>query len=118
MNYLITVSLGAEEQHAPARARIRLTSAPAQATALRVLGKAGCPVLGDYDEMPINGIESCLIAFVRGDMLLRQRQHGKAQMAMQEGAVLLAGVERAEVFQQASRHQIIPEDGFGADSLH
>ena len=97
----------------PIRQRVRLTALPTQAATLRVLGKTACPVLGDYDVFPINNVESCLIAFVRGDMLLRQRQHGKAQLAQQEGATLLAQLARSEAFQQASSFRIVPDNGFG-----
>ena len=93
--------------------RIRLTSIPTAAVNLRVLGKSACPVLGDYDEAPINNAELCLMAFARGDMLMRQRQHGKAQLAQQEGAVLLKQLQDSESYQTANRHQIIPDGGFG-----
>ena len=97
------------------RQRIRLTSIPTLATTLRVLGKTACPVLGDYDDMPINNVEPCLLAFARGDMLLRQRQHGKAQIAQQEGAALLAQLQRSEAYQQAQNFRIMPDNGFGGD---
>jgi hypothetical protein len=111
------LTLAATDTSAPVRQRVRLSAIPQLATTLRVLGKTGCPVLGDYDTMPINNVEPALIAFSRGDMLLRQRQHGKAQLAQQEGTLLLAQLARSEVFQQAANHQIMPDNGFGGDNL-
>lgn len=110
--------LSSTDGSCPTRQRIRLTSLPSIATTLRVLGKTNCPVLGDYDTMPINGVEPCLMAFARGDMLLRQRQHGKASMAQNEGTALLAQLARSEAFQQASHHRIVPDNGFGGDDCH
>lgn len=114
-NVLFTIAAAAHT--ADVRQRIRLTGMPSVATTLRVLGKIACPVLGEYDDIPINGAEPALIAFGRGDMLLRQRQHGKAQIALQEGAMLLAALARAETFQQASRNQIVPDNGFGDEAV-
>jgi hypothetical protein len=113
---LTLFTLAATDTVSVPRQRVRLTAIPQLATTLRVLGKTTCPALGDYDEMPINSVESALIAFGRGDMLLRQRQHGKAQLAQQEGAMLLAQLARSEVFQQASSHRIVPDGGFGGDN--
>lgn len=102
----------------PLRQRIRLVTNPQVSVNLRVLGKGACPVLGPYDLMPINNVEPALMAFARGDMLLRQRQNGKAQIAAQEGASLLAALARSEVFQQAANNRIIPDAGFGDGSMH
>ncbi|HEX7652562.1 MAG TPA: hypothetical protein VF607_03585, partial [Verrucomicrobiae bacterium] len=93
--------------------RVRLTSIPNLATHLRVLGKTSCPVLTDYDVMPINNVEPGLMAFARGDMLMRSRQHGKASIAQQEGATLLAQLTRSEAYQTANRFQVQPDNGFG-----
>jgi|GEM_PF-2934969 len=111
---------------APINQRIRLTTQPQLSVNLRVLGKTSCPILGAYDTMPINNVEPCLMAYARGDMLLRQRQNGKAQIAAQEGASLLAQLARSEAFQTASSFRIVPDNGFGdcagashgTDSLH
>jgi hypothetical protein len=93
--------------------RIRLTSLPNTSVNLRVLGKIACPILGDFDASPINNSEPCLMAFARADMLMRSRQHGKAQQAMQEGAALLAQLTALEAFHQSSRNHIEPDSGFG-----
>lgn len=111
------ISFAASDTSAPIRQRIRLTAAPTTSVALRVLGKMQCPELGDYDTLPINNAEPCLIAFARGDMLLRQRQHGKAQLAQQEGAALLKQLADSEAFQQANNHRIMPDGGFGEPSF-
>ena len=101
----------------PRRQRIRLTTTPQLAVNLRILGKTECPVLGPYDTFPINNVEPCLIAVTRGDMLLRQRQNGKAQLAASEGATLLAQLARSEAFQTANNFRIQPENGFGGDNF-
>lgn len=97
----------------PIHQRIRLTEAPTVSTNLRVLGKAKCPILGPYDVAPITNVEPALMAFARGDLLLRQRQFGKANLAMQEGAALLKELVETEAFQQAGEFRIQPDAGFG-----
>ncbi|MGH7940684.1 MAG: hypothetical protein ACREFR_06385 [Limisphaerales bacterium] len=97
--------------------RIRLTEAPTVAVNLRVLGKGKCPILGAYDTTPITNSEPALLAFGRGDLLLRQRQFGKAALAQQEGAALLKELTENEAFQQAGEFRIEPEGGFGTDIL-
>lgn len=117
---LLTASFAtipADETSLQVRQRIRLTTQPQLSTNLRILGKTSCPVLGDYDTMPINNVEPCLMAFARGDMLLRQRQNGKAQLAAQEGASLLAQLARSEAFQTANNFRIVPDNGFGGDNV-
>lgn len=113
-SYAFTLNVG--NNAAQNRQRIRLTVQPNLSVNLRVLGKTTCPILGDYDAVPINNAETCLMAFARGDMLLRARQNGKAQIAQQEGATLLQALARSEAFQQASNFKIQPEGGFGDDS--
>lgn len=100
------------------RQRVRLTSIPTTEISVRVLGKMECPVLGDYDEPPLNNVEPCLLAFARGDMLMRQRQHGKAQLAQQEGAALLKQLADSEAYQQANSHRICPDGGYGEPSFN
>lgn len=102
----------------PVRQRIRLTVIPNTDISLRIIGKTHCPELGDYDSVPINDAEPCLMAFARGDMLMRQRQHGKAKLAQQEGSALMAKLASSEAFQQASNHRIIPDSGFGEPTFN
>ncbi len=102
---------------APLHPRIRLTQIPNVATNLRVLGKKKCPILGAYDAAPITNVEPSLMAFARGDLLLRQRQFGKAALAQQEGATLLKELANDEAIQQAGNFRIDPDNGFGNDSL-
>lgn len=97
--------------------RIRLTEAPQVAINLRVLGKGKCPILGPYDTVPITNAEPALMAFARGDLLLRQRQFGKAALAQQEGAALLKELVENEAFQQAGEFRIQPDGGFGSDNF-
>ncbi|HTV41613.1 MAG TPA: hypothetical protein VMF08_13610 [Candidatus Sulfotelmatobacter sp.] len=99
----------------PLHQRIRLTEAPTVSLNLRVLGKGKCPILGPYDTAPITNVEPALMAFARGDLLLRQRQFGKAALAQQEGAALLKELVESEAFQQAGEFRIEPEAGFGSD---
>jgi hypothetical protein len=113
---LLPANYSATQNALPVHQRIRLTTNPQLAVNLRVLGKMACPILGDYDSAPINNVEPCLMAYARGDMLLRQRQNGKAQLAAQEGASLLAQLARSEAFQTANNFRIQPDGGFGADS--
>jgi len=108
-----TLTLSAAAGNLPVHQRVRLTTAPQLSVNLRVLGKMACPILGAYDTAPINNVEPCLMAFARGDMLLRQRQNGKAQAAAQEGASILAQLARSEAFQTANNFRIVPESGFG-----
>jgi hypothetical protein len=100
---------------APVHQRIRLTEAPQVSINLRVLGKGKCPILGPYDSAPITNAEPALMAFARGDLLLRQRQFGKAALAQQEGAALLKELVESEAFQQAGEFRIQPDAGFGSD---
>jgi len=97
----------------PLRQRLRLTALPTANLSVRVLGKGYCPVLGDYDLVPINNAEPCLLALARGDMLLRQRQHGKARLAQEEGMALLRELANSEAFHQAGNHRIMPDSGYG-----
>lgn len=97
--------------------RIRLTEAPQVSINLRVLGKGKCPILAPYDSAPITNVEPALMAFARGDLLLRQRQFGKAALAQQEGAALLKELVENEAFQQAGEFRIQPDGGFGSDIL-
>ncbi|MDE2106056.1 MAG: hypothetical protein KGL39_53025, partial [Patescibacteria group bacterium] len=102
---------------APVQQRVRLTSQPTLSTNLRILGKTTCPILGPYDNMPINNVEPAVMAYARGDMLRRARQNGKGQLADQEGAALLAQLITTEVFQQAADFRIEPSDGFGGSTV-
>lgn len=102
---------------APLHQRIRLTQIPNVSTNLRVLGKKKCPILGVYDVAPITNVEPSLMAFARGDLLLRQRQFGKAALAQQEGATLLKELANDEAIQQAANFRIDPDNGFGSDSI-
>ncbi len=102
---------------APVHQRIRLTEAPQVSVNLRVLGKGRCPILGPYDSAPITNVEPALMAFSRGDLLLRQRQFGKAALAQQEGAALLKELVESEAFQQAGEFRIQPDGGFGSDNF-
>ena len=111
------ISIEASKTSARPRQRIRLTSIPATEVGLRVLGKCECPTLGDYDVLPINNAELCLMAFARADMLMRQRQHGKSQLAQSEGAALLKQLADSEAFQQANNHRVIPDSGYGEASF-
>ena len=99
----------------PLHQRIRLTEAPTVSLNLRLLGKGKCPILGPYDTAPITNVEPALMAFARGDLLLRQRQFGKAALAQQEGAALLKELVESEAFQQAGEFRIQPDGGFGSD---
>lgn len=110
-------TVAAAGNNAPMHQRIRLTEAPAVAINLRVLGKGKCPVLGPYDTVPITNAEPSLMAFARGDLLLRQRQFGKAALAQQEGAALLKELVETEAFQQAGEFRIQPDAGFGGDQF-
>lgn len=103
--------------NAPLHQRIRLTEAPTVSLNLRVLGKGKCPVLGPYDVCPITNVEPALMAFARGDLLLRQRQFGKANLAQQEGAALLKELVENEAFQQAGEFRVQPDAGFGSDNF-
>jgi hypothetical protein len=109
------VTVQAARNNAPMHQRIRLTEAPTVSTNLRVLGKGKCPILGPYDSTPITNAEPALMAFARGDLLLRQRQFGKAALAQQEGASLLKELVENEAFQQAGEFRIQPDGGFGSD---
>ncbi|HEV2455102.1 MAG TPA: hypothetical protein VGY98_12630, partial [Verrucomicrobiae bacterium] len=112
---LLPASYAATQSPAALHQRIRLTEAPQVAVNLRVLGKGKCPVLGPYDSVPITNAEPALMAFARGDLLLRQRQFGKANLAQQEGAALLKELIESEAFQQAGEFKIQPDAGFGSD---
>lgn len=101
----------------PVHQRIRLTEAPTVSLNLRVLGKGKCPILAPYDTAPITNVEPALMAFARGDLLLRQRQFGKAALAQQEGAALLKELVENEAFQQAGEYRIQPDGGFGGDTI-
>ena len=101
-----------------ARKRFRLSATPTVAVTLRMLGKTRCPDVNDYDNLPITHAEPCVMAFARGDMLMRQRQHGKAQMAQQEGSTLIKQLAVLEAHEQAANHRIQPAEGFGGDTLH
>jgi hypothetical protein len=114
-NFVTFTTLAASCNNAPMHQRIRLTEAPQVATNLRVLGKGKCPILGPYDSVPITNAEPALMAFARGDLLQRQRQFGKANLAQQEGAALLKELVENEAFQQAGEFRIQPDAGFGSD---
>jgi hypothetical protein len=110
-----TITIMASCSLPPIHQRIRLTEAPTVSTNLRILGKGKCPILGPYDTPPITNVEPALMAFARGDLLLRQRQFGKAALAQQEGATLPKELVENEAFQQAGEFRIEPEAGFGSD---
>lgn len=114
-NFVTFTTLAASCNNAPMHQRIRLTEAPQVATNLRVLGKGKCPILGPYDSVPITNSEPALMAFARGDLLQRQRQFSKANLAQQEGAALLKELVENEAFQQAGEFRIQPDAGFGSD---
>jgi hypothetical protein len=118
INLLTTfATVTASSNGAAMHQRIRLTEAPQVAINLRVLGKGKCPILGPYDTAPITNAEPALMAFARGDLLLRQRQFGKAALAQQEGAALLKELMENEAFQQAGEFRIQPDGGFGSDNF-
>jgi hypothetical protein len=110
-----SINVAATCNNAPMHQRIRLTEAPQVSVNLRVLGKGKCPILGAYDTAPITNVEPALMAFARGDLLLRQRQFGKASLAQQEGTALLKELTENEAFQQAGEFRIQPDAGFGSD---
>ena len=116
-NIVTLATMQPGDTNLPLHQRIRLATQPQVSTNLRILGKGTCPVLADYDTPPINNVEPALMAFARGDLLLRSRQHGKAALAQQEGAALLKQLADSEAFQQANNFRVVPDAGFGADTV-
>lgn len=117
INVVTFATITANCNNAPTHQRIRLTEAPQVSINLRVLGKGRCPIMGPYDTVPITNSEPALMAFARGDLLLRQRQAGKASLAQQEGATLLKALIEAEAFHQGGEFRIQPDGGFGQDNF-
>lgn len=112
------ISLGAAETNALTRQRIHLLGTVPEGAVIRVLGKTKAPLFtADGDEPGLTGVENCLLAFVQGDMLQRERQYGKAQALQQEGALLLEQLKGQEVVQQSHNQRIVPEGGYGCPEL-
>ena len=108
------IVMAAATTAAPKRQRIRLVVKPDASLTLRVLAKRKPPTFtDDNDEPGINGIDNVLLAFGQADMLERERQYGKAQLKLQEAALLLTQLIGQETVQQAHNQRIMPNEGYG-----
>lgn len=107
-NTLVTLwDVERERKHA----RIRLHEKPQDISQnLLILGKRRIRKLThDLDTPLIRNIDNALIAFATSDMLERERQYGKAQLKIQEGAALLDQAKALHTMQAASGGQLIPD---------
>lgn len=119
---LAIVTLAATDTAAAKRQRIKLVQIPATSNypiTLRVLGKRTVPnFTADGDLPAINGCDNTLLAFGRYDMLLRDRQYGRAATMLQtEIAPLLEQLKRQETIQQANNVRLQPQDGASSEAL-
>lgn len=81
-----------------------------------VYGKKVFAPLGASDTPILRNIDNCLIAFVQGDMLQRQRQYAKSQALEQQASSLLEQMRAIEK-QRANRPRMSSQITVGGDSL-
>jgi hypothetical protein len=88
--------------------KARVFPTPTSATALLIVGKRTLVPLNGSDTPVLRGIDNALIAFVQSDMLEKQRQYGKAQAKVQEGAAMLDQMRKLENEQSARQSRVVP----------